>query len=94
MIKYIAYVNDCIVLEHNNFKQLFKHVVADGIEHVREQGFSRVLKIYNQRTGERICSVFFNQRSYLCGTDVSEVRVHRYNYDNAPWSKAIRTFTF
>lgn len=94
MNNYVAYVNDYNIIENHDFKALFKAVVEDGIEHVRETGFSRVLKIYNEKTGQKVCSVFFNQRRGQYGTDVSSVRVHRCDIDKGLWTKEVRTFTF
>ena len=92
MYKYCAYVNEYEVFESDNFKQLFKRVVENGIYFVRNYGFSRVLRIYNAETGDSICTVFFNQRKALYGTEFSEVRVHRYRVHVGEWTKPVRKF--
>lgn len=92
--KYTGFLNDGNVIQDNNFKRIFKACVSDGIAKVRNDGFSRILQIYNNETFDRVCSLFFNQRRAQYGTDVSEVRVHRYHYDFKLYTKPVRTFTF
>ena len=75
MFRYLSIHNGYEIYESNNFKGIYKATVHDGIWSVKNEGYSRILRIIDQKNGETICSFFFNQRHDERGTEYSYVRV-------------------
>lgn len=75
MFRYLSIHNGYEIYESNDFKSIYKATIHDGIWSVRNEGYSRVLRIIDQKNDETICSFFFNQRTDEIGTEYSYVRV-------------------